>query len=201
MTDRDLISAENDIANLWNDGQLPFLTHLAGSADGSYEQWLCDFFRENIKPTDWVLASHRGHFHYILHGGTDLVEKVKAGKSMFLYGPRFIQSAIVAGTCSIAAGLALAIQQRGGTEHVWNFVGDGAEDHGHFFEAVRLAHGRKLPVVFIIEDNNSSCGVTKEQRGSPSDWSWPDCVIRYRYTPLFPHSGTGVPMTLKRTTP
>jgi len=198
-TAQQLIETENEIARLWNDGQINSLLHLAGSVDGAYEQWLVDFFNANIKPTDWVLCSHRAHFHFQLHDGTDLIEKILKGKSMFCYGPRFIQSAIVAGTCSIAAGLALAIQQRGGSERVWNFVGDGAEDHGHFAEAVRLAHGRKLPLTFIIEDNNSSCGVTKEQRGSPDDWQWPDCVIRYRYTPKWPHAGTGQPMTLKST--
>lgn len=201
MTPQQLIDTENEIAALWNAGELNSLVHLCGSDDGSYEQWLCEFYRENIKPTDWVLCSHRGHFHYMLHGGTDLIAKVKAGKSMFCYGPRFIQSAIVAGTCSIAAGLALSIQRRGGTERIWNFVGDGAEDHGHFAEAVRLAHGRQLPLTFIIEDNNSSCGVTKQLRGSPDDWQWPSCVIRYRYTPRFPHAGTGQKITLKSLTP
>lgn len=196
-----LIRTEEEIASLWNSGEINSLLHLAGSVDGSYEEWLCDFFHANIKPTDWVLCSHRAHFQYQLHGGTDLIERVMKGKSMFLFGPRFIQSAIVAGTCSIAAGIALAIQRRGGTERVWNFVGDGAEDEGHFYEAVRITNAMRLPLTFIIEDNDSSCGVHKSERGSPESWAWPDCVIRHRYVPKFPHSGTGVPMTLKRTTP
>lgn len=196
-----LRAMENKIAKLWDQGELPFLTHLCGSLGGQYENWLCEFFHENIKEGDWVLCSHRAHYHALLFGmkEADVIENIKAGKSMFLYMPRFIQSAIVAGTCSIAAGLALSIQQRGGPERVWNFVGDGCEDHGHFAEAVRFVHGRKLPCTFIIEDNNSSCGVTKEQRGSPDDWQWPDCVIRYRYTPLFPHAGTGNRPNLKWT--
>jgi TPP-dependent pyruvate/acetoin dehydrogenase alpha subunit len=200
ITPQQLIETEDKIRDLWNAGELPYLTHLTGSSDGEYEQWLCDFFRSNIKPTDWVLCSHRAHYHYLLHGHTDLVEKVREGKSMFLYGERFIQSAIVAGTCGIAVGLALSIQARGGTERVWNFVGDGAEDHGHFYEAVRAAHGKQLPLTFVIEDNNSSCGMTKPQRGSPEFWSFPRCVIRHRYTPKYPHAGSGTPMTLRRTT-
>lgn len=201
MTPEQLTSTEDEIKALWEAGELPYLIHLAGSIDGAYEQWLCDFFHSNIKPTDWVLASHRCHFHYLLHGGVDLVEKVKMGKSMFLYGPRFLCSAIVAGTASIAAGLALSIQRRGGSERVFCFVGDGCEDHGHFAEAVRMVHARSLPCTFIIEDNNSSCGVTKEQRGSPDDWQWPDCIIRHRYTPKYPHAGSGGRPTLKRSTP
>lgn len=165
---------------------------------GGQEDWLVDFFSANIKPTDYVLASHRAHFHYLLHGGTDLIGKVLRGKSMFLYRPCFIQSAIVAGTCAIAVGLAKGAVLRGTGERVWCFVGDGAEDEGHFYEAVRHVHATGLPCTFIIEDNNGSCGVTKEQRGSPYDWQWPDCVIRHRYTLAYPHAGTGKPMTLKK---
>lgn len=193
MTPNDLILTENRIARLWDAGDIPSLLHLAGSVDGVYEQWLCDFFEENVMPGDWVLCSHRAHYHAQLHGmsADDLVANVLAGKSMFLYGPRFIQSAIVAGVASIAAGLALSIQIRDGKERVFCFGGDGMEDHGHFAEAVRFVHGRKLPCVFVIEDNNSSCGVTKEQRGAPLNWDWPECVVRHRYTPKWPHAGTG----------
>lgn len=219
MTPQDLIDTEEEIRKLWEDGELPFLTHLAGSVDGKYEEWLCDFFRANIKPTDWVLASHRCHYHWLLHHGQyffekwegdklnilsryeELISRIKAGKSMFLYGPRFICSAIVAGTASIAAGLALSIQRRGGTERVWCFGGDGAQFHGHWFEAVAMTHARELPLTFIVEDNDLSCGVTKEQRGSPTDWAWPDCVVTVKYQPRWPHAGSLVRPQLKRQTP
>lgn len=207
MTPQDLIDTEEEIRALWESGEIPSLLHLEGSIDGSFEQWLCDFFHANVKPTDWVLASHRCHYVFQLHQfwfcaidpgiRQELVERVLEGKSMFLYGHRFICSAIVAGTASIAAGLALSIQQRGGTERVWCFGGDGCEDHGHFAEAVRLVHGRGLPCSFIITDNNSSCGVTKEQRGAPSEWSWPDCVVRVKYQPKWPHAGSNVRPQLK----
>lgn len=193
MNPNELLATEAEIERLWNEGELPFLTHLAGGN----EQFLCDFFQSNIKPTDFVLASHRCHFHYLLHGGLNLVEKVKAGKSMFLYAPRFLNSAIVAGTCGIAAGLALSIQRRGGSERVWCFVGDGATEQGGFYEAVRFVEGRDLPVTFIVEDNNSSCGVTKEQRGIKS-FQWPACVVEYRYAPTHPHAGNGSRPVLKQ---
>lgn len=195
MTAQDLTDTENEIARLWNEGELPYLVHLMGGN----ESYLVDFFHSNIKPTDWVFASHRCHFHALLHGmdSEKLIENVKAGRSMFLYMPRFICSAIVAGTACIAAGMALSIQRRGGSEKVFCFVGDGACDEGHFTEAVRFVHALKLPCVFIVEHNNSSCGVTQEQRGAPTDWIWPDCVIEYRYTQKWGHAGTGVRPTLK----
>ena len=220
MQPQDLIDTEEEIRRLWEDGEINSLLHLEGSADGKYEQWLCDFFHSNVKPGDWVLASHRCHFVYQLYlwhtfaskkaqfvrddifvTRNSIVEKVKAGKSMFLYGPRFICSAIVAGTASIAVGLAMAIKRRGGNERVWNFGGDGCAFHGHFMEAVAATHAMKLPLTHIITDNDSSCGVRKEERGSPVDWMWPDCVITVKYQPKWPHAGSLTRPTLKRQTP
>lgn len=201
MTPQQLIDTEEEIRRLWEAGEINSLLHLEGSVDGSFERWLCDFFHSNVKPGDWILASHRCHYVYQLAGHTDLIEKVKAGKSMFLYGPRFLCSAIVAGTSSIAVGLALSIQRRGGTERVWNFIGDGGAFHGHHMEVVAATHAMKLPLVHIITDNDSSCGVTKEQRGSPTDWKWPDCVVTVKYQPRWPHAGSLVRPQLKRTTP
>lgn len=221
MTPQDLIDTEEEIRALWEAGELPYLIHLEGSVDGSYERFLCDYFAENVRPGDWVFASHRCHYvwslcEYVRRSKnipdpfiegvfeavkveikSELVARIKAGKSMFLYGPRFVCSAIVAGTASIAAGMALSIQKRGGNERVHIFGGDGCEDHGHFAEAVRLVWGRRLPATFIITDNDSSCGVTKEQRGSPIDWQWPECVIRVKYQSKWPHAGSNVRPQLK----
>lgn len=193
ITPEQLTTTEEEIRALWEQGEIPYLTHLAGGN----EKELIDIFRD-IKPTDWVFASHRAHFHYTLHGHTDLVEQVRTGKSMFLFGPRFIASAIVAGTACIAAGMALSIKLRGGSEWVYCFVGDGAEDQGHFYEAVWFVHERQLPCVFVVEDNDSSCGVTREQRRG-SDWPrpWPSCVRRYHYKPTWPHAGSNVRPQLK----
>lgn len=202
MNAQDLIDAENEIASLWNDGQLPFLIHLEGSTDLSYEEWLVDFFHANIKPTDYVFASHRCHLQALLHGmsRSTLVSEVMRGRSMFLYMQRFICSAIVASTPGIAVGMAMSIKRRGGTERCWSFIGDSGEHEGHFYEAVRFAHDRELPVTFIVLDNNSSCGVTKEQR-QVKPWAWPDNVVRFEYISRWPHAGTFEKMTLKRTTP
>lgn len=197
-TPEELIATESKLEALWDAGEIPSLLHLEGSVDGSYERWLCDFFEQNVKPTDWVLGSHRCHYIYQLHGGTDLVEQVLSGRSMFLSAPRFLCSAIVAGTASIACGLALSIQQRGGTERVWNFSGDASFDHGHQMEAVSFAQARGLPVQFVMLDNDSSCGVSKiQRRGSDWELEWPSCVTKFSYQPKFQHAGNGKRPTLK----
>lgn len=208
MTPEQLTAAEDRLVALWNDGQINSLTHFSGSTDRHYEAWLCRLFAEAIKPGDWVLCSHRAHFHYLLYcemmrmdvPETRLIGHVLEGRSMFLYESRFIQSAIVAGLCGVAAGLALSIQQRGGKETVWHFGGDGCEDQGGFYEAVRFVDGRNLPCRFIIEDNSRQCGVSKADR-QVRDMQWPSCVIRHRYSPKYPHAGTEARPVLKSQQP
>lgn len=214
ITADQLIATEEEIRRLWEAGDLPYLIHL----QGGNEKEIIEIFKD-VKPTDWVFASHRCHYAYVLHkyirylamprevftdrdcwevASCDLIQRVKFGKSMFLYDECFVCSAIVAGTASIAAGMALAIKRRGGSERVFCFVGDGAEDSGHFYESVWFVQNRDLPCRFIIEDNDSSCGVTKlQRRGGHGLRPWPTCVHRYFYTPTWPHAGSNVRPQLK----
>jgi 2-oxoisovalerate dehydrogenase E1 component len=53
----------------------------------------------------------------------------------------------------VADGLALAAQLRGDDRVVAAFVGDGGTSEGDFHEAVNLAAVWKLPVIFVIENN------------------------------------------------
>lgn len=219
MTPAQLTSTEDKLVQLWEEGSINSLIHFAGSTDLEYEAWLCRMFQPNvIGPSDWVLCSHRAHFHYLLYtyyqahkmngyyqysfqrASEDLIEKVKSGRSMFLYGRRFIQSAIVGGLCGVAAGLAMSIKARGGKNRVWLFGGDGMADQGSFFEAVNLAHGRDLPVTFLVESNNRQCGVSRQQR-QVKDWQWPPCVVWHEYSPKYPHAGTGGRPELKSQQP
>lgn len=199
LTKEDLIATENRIKQLWDDGEINSLTHLCGGNEDD----LIEIFK-SIKRDDWVFSSHRAHYQALLHGmpPDNLIEEVKRGRSMFLYMPKFITSAIVAGNPCIAAGVALSIQRRKGSEHVWCFIGDGAVDEAHTFEAIRYIHAKKLPCTIVIEDNSMSVGVTKAQRDSAEDWpKWPDCVIHYKYTLPYPHAGSGSRPKLKSTEP
>jgi 2-oxoisovalerate dehydrogenase E1 component len=53
----------------------------------------------------------------------------------------------------VADGLALAAQLKGTRQVAAAFTGDGATSEGDFHEAVNLAAVWKLPVVFVIENN------------------------------------------------
>lgn len=185
-----LISFEKRIFDLFEDGQLPYPIHLSGGN----ERELIAIYRE-ILPGDYIFSTHRSHYHYLLAGGDpeELERMILAGDSMHVFDRKinFLTSAIVAGAPAIAVGVALGLKRQGSLARVWCFVGDGAEDEGHFYEAVRYVDGHDLPCVFVIEDNDRSVETPKSERYGVSIPQWPSCVRRYSYAPTFPHVGTG----------
>ena len=62
-------------------------------------------------------------------------------------------SAIVGNSIPIGVGLALAAQLKGTDQISCIFLGDGATEEGVFYESVNFAGVRKLPVLFICENN------------------------------------------------
>ena len=190
MNKQEMIEFEDKIAKLWEEAKIPFPTHLCG---GNEEQ-LIEIFKD-IKPEDYVFSTHRNHYHYLLKSNNpERLEKlILQGDSMHVYDKdcNFLTTAIVAGGPCIAAGIAYALKLKQSDRKVWCFVGDGAEDEGHFYEAVRYVEGHDLPCTFIIEDNNRSVETPKLARYGKSEMQWPSCVIKYSYKPTRPHVGTG----------
>jgi pyruvate dehydrogenase E1 component alpha subunit len=52
-----------------------------------------------------------------------------------------------------AAGVAMALQRKGGGRAAVCILGDGASSKGDFYEAMNLAGVWRLPVVFVVVDN------------------------------------------------
>lgn len=182
---------EERIRQLWEAGELPYLVHLCGGNEAQ----LIKLFEE-VTPGDWVIGSHRCHYHYLLAGGDqDVLEaEIRAGRSMYLFNraTNFLSTSILAGLCSTAAGLAYGLRERGSANRVWCFLGDGAEEQGHVYEAVHWVEAWHLPCVFVIEDNDRSVATPKRERRHDFRWHWPArCVRRYRYTATWPHAGSG----------
>lgn len=201
-TKEQLIAFEARMKELFEAGELPFLLHFCG---GNEDQ-LIEIFRE-IKRGDWIFSSHRSHYHYLLAGGSPerLEQMIREGDSMFIFDKElnFLTSSVLAGTACVAAGVAWSVQDqakrhpvgyaRKDLRHTWCFLGDGAEDEGHFYEAVRMVDGYRLPCTFVIEDNNRSVDTSlADRRGDGhSVFPWPSCVRRYHYLPTYPHGGSG----------
>lgn len=201
MTKTDLIAFENRIRAHWQAGELPCLLHLCG---GNEDQLIALF--SEIRPQDWVLSGHRNHYHALLKGiPPDVLEaSILRGDSMFTFSAehRFLSSAILAGLCGTANGLAWAMREAGEDSRVWCFLGDGAEEEGHFYEAALFADIHTLPVKFVIEDNDRQVDTSKRERGRKPRNGMPKigaeslawqfaCVERYFYIPTYPHAGDG----------
>jgi hypothetical protein len=187
-TKEELIAFEDRIGDLYLDNKLPFLFHLSG---GNEDQ-LIEIFKD-IKEGDYVISNHRSHYHALLHGiPPEVVEdRILNGRSMFIYDRKrnFFCSAIIGGTPAIAAGIAWALKRKGSDKKVWCFIGDGTEDNGHTYEAIRYVDGFDLPCKFIIENNNRSVESTNEERwGKSADYQWNSpSVIKYYYDITYPH--------------
>ena len=116
---------------------------------------------------DYAVSTHRGHAHYLGKGGglkpmlAELYGKVDGcsrgrGGSMHLIDMSvgFMgTTAIVGNSIPIGVGLALAnmLDDRGRISCV--FLGDGAIEEGVFYEAANFAAVKRLPVIFICENN------------------------------------------------
>ena len=122
---------------------------------------------ENLRPTDYITSTHRGHGHYIAKGGNlnammaEMFGKATGcckgmGGSMHLMDFRagiLGATGIVGAGIPIAVGAALSAKLRGTDQVVACFFGDGAANTGAFHEALNLASVWELPVVFVCENN------------------------------------------------
>jgi len=200
-TKEELIAFEDRIGDLYLDNKLPFLFHLSGGN----EDELIEIFK-NIKEGDYVISNHRSHYHALLHGiPPEVVEqRILDGRSMFIYDRKrnFFCSAIIGGTPAIAAGIAWALKRKGSDKKVWCFIGDGTEDNGHTYEAIRYVDGFDLPCKFIIENNNRSVEATNDERwGKTANYSWNSpSVIKYHYDITYPHCRKPGMIDLSKTT-
>lgn len=187
-----LIAFEEKIAKHWEDGTLPFLIHLSGGN----EDFLINYFKDEVKDGDWVLSTHRNHYHALLSGvPEDKLEKaILQGDSMFVFDKsrNFLTSSILSGLTCVATGLAWSLKESDSDSKVHCFLGDGAEEEGHFYEAVMMTMAHRLPCNFIIEDNDRSVDSSIAER-NPEKFRFelPSCVIRNIYKATYPHAGNG----------
>jgi len=136
-----------------------------------------------LGPDDFVQSNHRGHGHYLAKGG-DLKKLIAElfcratgcsggyGGSMHLIARgvgHLGSSAIVGGGIPIATGLGLASAMRNDDRVSAVFFGDGAADEGVLYESINFAMLKRLPVLYVLEDNHwSVCSPTASRQAQPN---------------------------------
>ncbi len=155
-------AVEEAIADNYPDGKMRCPVHLSIGQEA-----IPAAFAQVIRVSDFVVSTHRGHAHYLAKGGdlnamiAEIYGKSSGcakgkGGSMHLIDldVNFMgTSAIVGNSIPIGVGLALSAQLKKTNQISCVFLGDGATEEGVFYESVNFAAVRKLPVLFICENN------------------------------------------------
>lgn len=137
-----------------------------------------------LNVTDYVFSNYRGHGHYLAKGGdlnkmlAELYGKFSGcskgkGGSMHLVAPEVsivsVNTAMVGSQIPHAVGAALSIKLKGEDKVSLVFFGDGATDTGAFYESTNFAALKKLPIVFVCENNFYSSHLHLKHRQPLSD--------------------------------
>ncbi|HEY0537120.1 MAG TPA: thiamine pyrophosphate-dependent dehydrogenase E1 component subunit alpha [Actinoallomurus sp.] len=128
----------------------------------------------HLTTDDAVTATHRPHHFAIAHGvdlrrmAAEIFGRVDGlgrgrGGHMHLFDPatHFSCSGIIAEGYPPALGQALAFRKKGTDRIAVAVTGEGAANQGAFHESLNLAALWKLPVVFVVEDNDWGISVPR----------------------------------------
>src|SRR6476660_6537842 len=136
-----------------------------------------------MRDDDYLISTYRSHGHALvrgtdpngvmaeLFGRVDGVSKGRGGSMhMFDLEKRFMGGyGIVGGNLPIAAGFGLASDYLGTEDATLCTFGDGASNQGTFGETMNLAALWKLPVVFMVTNNQFGMGTALERHSAVTD--------------------------------
>ncbi|MGA7704037.1 MAG: pyruvate dehydrogenase (acetyl-transferring) E1 component subunit alpha [Solirubrobacteraceae bacterium] len=136
-----------------------------------------------LRDTDYLVSTYRSHGDALargtppervmaeLFGKRDGCSKGHGGSMhMFDAARRFMGGyGIVGGNLPIAAGIALASDQRHTEEVTLCTFGDGASNQGTFGETLNLAALWRLPVVFMVVNNQFGMGTSLSRHSAVTD--------------------------------
>jgi pyruvate dehydrogenase E1 component alpha subunit len=153
---------EEAIAGLYHDQQMRCPVHLCIGQE-AISTGVC----ANLSKDDYVFSNHRSHGHYLAKGGNlntmfaEIYGKAAGcskgkGGSMHLVdlSVNFLGATpIVGGIIPVAAGAAFTSFMKGDNRVTVVFFGDAASEEGVFAETLNFASLKKLPVIFVCENN------------------------------------------------
>lgn len=138
-----------------------------------------------IRPSDRVITAYRDHAHPLVLGTdpkvvmAELYGKVTGsskgkGGSMHMFDKEknlFGGHGIVGAQIPLGAGIAFADKYRNEDHVTCCFFGDGAARQGALHETFNMAMTWKLPVIFVVENNNYAMGTSVERTSNVTDLS------------------------------
>ncbi len=154
---------EEEIEQIYPSDKIKSPVHLSLGQE-SISVGICEALRSD----DVVFGTYRGHAMYLAKGGNlkrliaELFGKEtgcakgRGGSMHILDIEKGVMgtSAIVGTTIPLAAGYALSLKNKRLDSIVVSFFGDGAVDEGTFHESMNFAALKKIPVLFVCENNS-----------------------------------------------
>ncbi len=159
---RRIRTVEETIAARYSEQQMRCPTHLS-----SGQEAVSAAAGAVLRNSDLAVSGHRAHAHYLAKGGNlnamiaEIYGRVTGcargkGGSMHLIDESvgFMGStAIVGGTVPIGVGLGHSLQLDGVDDIACIFIGDAVVETGVFYESLNFSILKKLPVLFLCENN------------------------------------------------
>ncbi len=129
------------------------------------------------RPGDQIITGYRDHGHMLASGMdpkavmAELTGRAAGaargkGGSMHMFSKQnsfFGGHGIVGAQVPLGTGLGLADWYRGDGRVSFTYFGDGAANQGQVYEAFNMAELWKLPVVYVIENNQYAMGTSVER--------------------------------------
>lgn len=151
---------EETVQSLFQKGEIVGTTHLY-----SGQEAVAVGFASALQAQDLVAATYRGHGHALATGVTaqalmdemlGRITGVCGGRSGSMnvidLKNRLIGCfGIIGGSIGAATGAAISLARKNGVAIA--FFGDGAINQAYFYECLNFAAVRKLPVIFVCENN------------------------------------------------
>jgi len=139
----------------------------------------------SAKQGDQQITSYRDHGHMLAQGvdpkavmaeltgrSTGLSHGKGGSMHMFSAEKKFYGGhGIVAAQVPIGTGLAFANKYRGNKSVTLTYLGDGAANQGQVYESFNMAELWKLPVIYVIENNQYAMGTSVARSSAVSDFS------------------------------
>jgi pyruvate dehydrogenase E1 component alpha subunit len=137
------------------------------------------------KEGDQQITAYRDHGHMLaagidpkavmaeLTGRSTGLSRGKGGSMhMFSSEKKFYGGhGIVGAQVPLGTGLAFANKYRGNKNVCLTYFGDGAANQGQVYESFNMAELWKLPVIYVIENNQYAMGTSVERSSAVSDFS------------------------------